>query len=93
MPKGASVSELKHRLKHWKGGNGFLFRLALPTRRKNDGHPVKLLEHGSVYWVPNSDFARMIAESKLVFIMGMSLEPPVDAVVLDVPKDFKTNGQ
>lgn len=92
VPKGATVADLKHRATHWKGGNGFLFRLAIPNR-KGPNHPVALLEQGKVYWVPNSEFARVIAESNMVFIMDTTPEPPATAVFLDVPKDFKTDHQ
>jgi hypothetical protein len=87
-PKGTAVEDLKHMVKYWKSPNGYLFRLALPASRR-PGSPAELLTTDSViHWVPDSDFAVMIAESNLVFIMGRSLEPPKDSVILDVPKDF-----
>ena len=86
-PKGAKVDDLKHMAKYWKGPQGFLFRLALPSSRR-EGSPAALLDFGTMYWVPDSDFAVMIAESNLVFIMGRITTPPKDVTILDVPKDF-----
>tara|TARA_R110002072_G_scaffold150725_1_gene299257 strand:+ start:309 stop:677 length:369 start_codon:yes stop_codon:yes gene_type:complete len=86
-PKGTKIEDLKHMAKYWKGPRGYLFRLALPASRR-PGSPAELLTDSVIHWVPDSDFAVMIAESKLVFIMGRSLEPPKDSVILDVPKDF-----
>ena len=83
-PKGAKVDDLKHMAKYWKGPEGFLFRLALPPSRREG----TLLDFGTMYWVPDSDFAVMIAESNLVFIMGRITNPPKDVTILDVPKDF-----
>ena len=86
--KGASVAELQHRLDHWEGGKGFLFRLALPSARRGADNPTHLLEYGTTYWVPNSRYARIMAETRLVFIVGRILNAPKGATVLDVPKDF-----
>jgi len=88
VPKGATVDELKHRHDTWEGGKGYLFRLAIPASRKGADNPAHLLEFGSIYWVPNSRFARLIAETRLVFIMGRENEVPKGATLLDVPKDF-----
>ena len=88
VPKDGSMTELKHRLEHWDGGKGFLFRLAIPASRRGSDNPATMLEHGVLYWGPNSRFARMIAETQLVFIMGRQMDVPKSATVLDVPKDF-----
>ncbi len=89
IPKDATVSELKHRLEYWLGGKGYMFRLAIPTARMPDeSHPVKLLDFGNLYWIPNSKYAEMIALTKMVFIIGRSVDPPKGSIVLDVPKDF-----
>jgi len=85
VPKGATVGDLKHRLKHWKGGKGYLMRLALPPRSDS---VAAMLEYGKVYWVPNSDFAEQMAKTKVVYIVGMELNPPTSVTVLDVPKGF-----
>lgn len=85
VPKGATVAELKHRLEHWKGGKGYLMRLALTPK---EGTLATMLKQGEIYWVPNSDFAEQLAKTRVVYILGMELEPPASATVLDVPKDF-----
>tara|TARA_R110000824_G_scaffold144873_2_gene313027 strand:+ start:4150 stop:4506 length:357 start_codon:yes stop_codon:yes gene_type:complete len=86
-PLGAKMADLRHMAKHWIDGQGYLFRLAIPPSRK-PGNPAELLSFGSIYWVPNSEFARMIAMSQLVFIMGRSFHVPEGCITLDVPKDF-----
>lgn len=88
VPKSAKAEDLKHRLRHWRPGKGWLFRLARPASRKQN-HPVNLLDDwNTVYWVPNSRMSKMIAESNLVFILGRTTEAPNDAKVLQIPKDF-----
>ena len=86
-PLGAKMTELRHMAEHWIDGQGYLFRLAIPPSRK-PGNPANLLEFETLYWVPNSDFAHMIAKSQLVYIIGRSFIVPEGTVVLDVPKDF-----
>tara|TARA_R100001015_G_C4634282_1_gene200519 strand:+ start:5069 stop:5425 length:357 start_codon:yes stop_codon:yes gene_type:complete len=86
-PKGAKVNDLKHMVEHWLSGSGFLLRLALPPSRKPD-NPANLMQFDTLYWIPDSRFGRLIAESQLVLIMGRADQPPEGSVVLDVPKDF-----
>ena len=85
VPKNAKVADLKHRLKHWKGGKGYLLRLALPV--PNDSI-ASTLEYDKLYWVPNSEYAERLARTRAVFIVGMELEPPATVIPLDVPIDF-----
>jgi hypothetical protein len=93
LPESADKKVLEHRLKNWLPGKGWLFRLARPTTRKT-GHPVQMLEDwATVYWVPNSKMAEIIAKSNLVFILGRSITPPRDSTMLDVPKDFTDRWQ
>ena len=87
VPKTAKVSDLKHMVEHWLSGEGFLLRLALPPSRKPD-NPANLMEFNTIYWIPDSEFGRLIAKSQLVMIMGRAPSPPQDTVFLDVPKDF-----
>ena len=88
VPLNATVDILRHRIRYWRGGKGWLFRLARPQARKTN-HPVNLLdEWDKVYWVPNSRMAKMVAESRLVVILGRTDEPPEDAIMLDVPEGF-----
>ena len=86
-PLGAKMADLRHMAEHWIDGQGYLFRLAIPPSRKPE-NPAGLLDFGSIYWVPNSEFARMIAMSQLVFIMGRAFNVPEGCITLDVPKDF-----
>ncbi len=86
-PLGAKVAELRHMAEHWIDEQGWLFRLAIPPSRK-PGNPANLLEFDTMYWVPNSKFAHLIAKSQLVMIMGRSSKVPEGSVTLDVPKDF-----
>ena len=87
IPKGAKVSDLKHLDEHWLSPKGWLVRLAKPSSRKPN-HQVTLLPEKNTYWLPDSDMARSIVESKLVFFMGRTNKIPSDATLLDVPKDY-----
>ena len=86
IPKNAKAEDIKHRLRHWRPGKGWLFRLARPASRKSN-HPVNLMvDWNTVYWVPNSRMSKMIAESNIVFVLGRCIEAPSDAKVLDIRK-------
>jgi hypothetical protein len=61
-----------------------------PANSKWDGHPVKLLKDKSIlYWIPKSDMATEILESKIVMNLGLVAEPSNDAQVIDVPLDYR----
>ena len=88
VPAKATVATLRHRAEHWRSGDGYLMRLALPSSRR-PGSAAELLESmDTLYWVPDSRMAQLIAETKLVMLMGRAKTPPEDCVVLDVPEDF-----
>jgi len=87
VPEGAKVADLEHRLEHWLSRNGWLVRLAKPASRAPQ-NPVTLIETKDTIWMPDSRMARMIVETKLVFVLGRCAEPPNDASILDVPRDF-----
>jgi len=91
VPKTAKVEDMEHRLAHWHGGGGFMVRLLKnPANSKWDGHPVKLLKDKSIlYWIPKSDMAKEILESKIVMNLGNVSEPSNDAQVIDVPSDYR----
>ena len=89
IPKGAKVADLQHRVDHWLTGQGWLLRLAKPASRA-PSNPVTLIDTRDTIWLPDSRMARMVVESKLVFVMGRCAEPPNDVPTLDVPKDFNT---
>tara|TARA_Y100001938_G_scaffold135962_1_gene198257 strand:- start:5052 stop:5306 length:255 start_codon:yes stop_codon:yes gene_type:complete len=79
---------MEHRLKHWVGGKGFLVRLVKSSQGRPD-HPVSLLtDRKAVYWIPNSDMAKRIIESKIVFVMDRTEKPSSDTTFLDVPLDY-----
>jgi len=88
IPKGATITALEHRLAHYLPGHGYLVRLAKQSSRL-PGHAVTLLtDMKVVYWIPNSEMARDIIESKLVFVLGRSAEPPNDTTPIEVPTDY-----
>tara|TARA_R100001463_G_scaffold8421_2_gene25788 strand:- start:712 stop:1086 length:375 start_codon:yes stop_codon:yes gene_type:complete len=91
VPKTAKVADMEHRLTHWQGGEGFYVRLLRqPVDRRWKGHPVQLLKDKSqLYWIPRSEMAKEILESKIVMNLGNVAEPSNDAQVIDVPSDYR----
>ena len=91
IPQSAKVVDMEHRLAHWQGGDGFYVRLLkTPVSSRWEGHPIKLLEHKSqLYWIPRSEMATEILESRMVMNLGNASEPSNDAVVIDVPSDYR----
>lgn len=88
VPESANKADMEHRLKHWLGGKGFLVRLVKSSQGRQD-HPVSLLtDRKTIYWIPNSNMAKRIIESKIVFVMGRSEKPSSDTTFLDVPLDY-----
>ena len=91
IPKEGKVAEYEHRLKHWLPGPGYVVRLVKPSSRM-PGHPVQLLtDTKTMYWIPNSDMAREIIESKIVFVLQRTTEPLKDTVVIEIPTDYGVN--
>ena len=89
VPEAAKVVDLEHRLEHWLSAKCWLLRLAKPSSRMPE-NPVTLIDHREAIWLPDSRMARMIVDSKLVFVLDRCAEPPNDVPILDVPKDFNT---
>ena len=90
VPKSAKVADMKHRLTHWKSGEGYLVRLLRLPSSKWENHPVSLLNNKSeLYWLPPSDMAREIIESRLVLVLGNEGEHSSDAVIIDVPSGYR----
>ena len=87
IPKGTKVADLEHRLAHWKSGKGYLFRLAVPSSRAANT-PAEALPDGEIYWIPDSDYAKLIADTNMVFLLGRVEQPPLGVTIIDVPKDF-----
>ena len=91
VPASAKMSEMEHRLEHWQGGDGLMVRLLRnPVDKRWKGHPVQLLKDKSIlYWIPRSDMAKEILESKIVMNLGITSEPSNDTQVIDVPSDYR----
>tara|TARA_R110000824_G_scaffold328189_2_gene515029 strand:- start:2167 stop:2541 length:375 start_codon:yes stop_codon:yes gene_type:complete len=91
VPKSAKVEDMEHRLKHWQGGGGFLVRLLrVPVDSRWKNHPVQLLTNKrQLYWLPRSEMAKEILESKIVMNLGNTSEPSNDAQVIDIPSDYR----
>ena len=87
VPKGAKVSDLKHRADNWLSGNGWLIRLVRPSSRRPNS-PAKLLPDRDTYWLPDSRMAREIIKTKLVLVLGRSKVAPKGTPVIEIPKDY-----
>ena len=87
IPKDDRMENLRHRLRHWRPGHGWLIRLIRPPSVKAHT-PLALLEKGLIYWIPNSRLATDLVKTQLVFVMGRTPKPPKDAVAMDVPEDY-----
>ena len=92
VPKSAKVSDMEHRLEHWESGDGFYVRLLrTPVDSRWKGHPVQLLKDKTkLYWLPRSQMATDILESKIVMNLGNASEPSNDAQVIEVPSGYRT---
>jgi len=91
IPKSAKIADMKHRLDYWQSGDGFYVRLLkIPSHSRWEGHPVQLLKNKKeLYWIPRSEMAKEIIESNIVLILGNTSEPSNDAVIIDVPSDYR----
>ncbi len=85
--KEATIELLRHRLRYWRGGKGYLIRLVRPPSVKSNT-PLSLFEKGKTYWIPNSRMATDLIKTQMVFVLGRTPKPPNDAVVMDVPEDY-----
>tara|TARA_A100001201_G_C4065577_1_gene194053 strand:+ start:75 stop:449 length:375 start_codon:yes stop_codon:yes gene_type:complete len=92
VPKSAKVEDMENRLAHWQGGDGFMVRLLrTPVDRRWKDHPVQLLKDKTkLYWLPRSQMAKDILESKIVMNLGLTAEPSNDAQVIEVPSGYRT---
>ena len=81
------MDNLRHRLRYWRPGKGFIIRLIRNPIIKQHT-PASMLKQGQIYWIPNSRMAHEIIKTQLVFVMGRTPEPPKDAIVMDVPSDY-----
>ena len=89
IPPSSKVADMEHRLKFWKGGPGFLVRLLRTPSSRFEGHPIKLLnDRSQLYWIPNSDMATTMMESKILLVLDRTEKPSNNAVVIDVPSNY-----
>ena len=94
VPASAKIADMEHRLKHWKGGDGFLVRLLRKPNARHQNNPVVLLEDKTkMYWLPNSEMASEMIKSKIVLIMDRTTKPSKDAIVVDVQSDYDSRWQ
>jgi len=91
LPESAKVSEMEHRLKHWKGGNGYLVRVHRNAGSRFKDHPLALLDspRKALYWLPPSDMTDKILATQRVVIVGRSDKPSSNTIFVDVPTDYK----
>ena len=82
IPEKPTIQNLTSRLS-WLGGKGWILRRFKP--HPEPSHPVNLLEHGVMTYVPNSIFAEKIVKSKKVMIVGRVMLPPQGLPILDPP--------
>ena len=83
IPEIPLVANLEHRIATWEPGYGYLFRLAVKKIPPNS-----IAEHiprGQICWIPNSEFARAIFNTRMVYFLGRAEEPPKGATLVDVP--------
>ena len=87
IPDEDKIEGLRHRLRHWRAGPGWLVRLIRQPSVKPHT-PLVLFEKGMTYWIPNSRMATDVVKTQLVFVLGRVPKPPNDAVFMDVPEDY-----
>tara|TARA_R100000458_G_scaffold11396_1_gene9202 strand:- start:1735 stop:2145 length:411 start_codon:yes stop_codon:yes gene_type:complete len=91
VPEGADVAEMEYRLKWFTdldtaGYNVSLFR---GWGSQFDDHPLSLLnERKIMYWLPPSELAEKIVQTKLVKVVKRGL-PLNNATVIVIPEDYK----
>tara|TARA_R100000742_G_C4273108_1_gene92569 strand:- start:1340 stop:1732 length:393 start_codon:yes stop_codon:yes gene_type:complete len=89
VPKGANIEVMKHRLKHYKSGVGYLVRPHKLQSKKYKDHPMSLLtDKNGLYWLPASEMADRIIKTKLIIVLSRTNEPSNDATIIDVPIDY-----
>jgi len=84
IPKNPTIEALTKRLR-WLPGKGWILRRFKP--HPEPSHPVNLLEHGVMTYVPNSKFAEKIVKSQKVMILGRTAMPWDGVAILDPTED------
>jgi len=92
LPKSGEVSDMEHRLRHWKSGMGYMVRLHRNAGARYKDHPLSLLDapRKALYWLPDSEMTEKILLTRRVVVVGRVSEPSNNMVVIDVPSDYDT---
>ena len=89
IPSSAKLKDMEHRLKYWNGGPGFLVRLLRNPSSRFDDHPISLMaDKTKLYWIPNSQMATDMIESRLLLVLDRTAKPSNNATLIDVPSDY-----
>ena len=83
IPKKATITELQILSENIKHGDGWLIRVHRPP-----SEPYPNLNKGETYWIPNSKFAVDLVQTRLVFTIQRTCEPPEGAVYLPIPPNW-----
>ena len=91
IPEDATVADMKHRLKHYKPGMGYMMRIHRNAGKRYADHPLSLLTapRKALYWLPASEMTDRIIATKRVVVVGRVAKPSDTMVVIDVPSDYE----
>jgi len=91
VPEDATVADLKHRLKHYKSGMGYMLRIHRNAGNRYAEHPLSLLDapRTALYWLPDSEMTDKILATRRVVVVGRVAKPSAKMVVIDVPSDYE----
>jgi len=91
LPESGELSDMEHRLRHWKSGLGYMVRIHRNAGSKFAEHPLILLDspRKALYWLPDSKMTDMILATRRVIVLGRASEPSTNIVVIDVPSDYE----
>lgn len=83
IPKKTTIAELQVLFDNIKHGDGWVIRVHRPPQE-----PFPELNKGETYWVPNSKFASDLLQTRLVFTIQRTSEPPEGSVYLPIPSNW-----
>ena len=69
IPKEDDYGAMMHRLENWAVGHGYLFRRMKTPFYAKHNLPIEI-PIGEVVWVPNSNFARQLIKSGVMWPLG-----------------------
>jgi hypothetical protein len=90
VPEGADAKEMQHRLKYYTDLDtaGYNVRLFRGWGSQYDEHPISMLtDRKAMYWLPPSDMADKIVQTKMVAVVKRGL-PLHNAIVIDIPVGY-----